>query len=849
MINTPAGKFYLGDSVDPKTQNGVGKHLLYDSSNLTTHGVIVGMTGSGKTGLSINLLEEALHSNIPTIIIDPKGDMPNLTLQFPNLSAEEFLPWINRHDAQQRNMSPMEYSTMVAKSWEFGLKKSGIDKSRIRNLKEKTQFTIYTPGSDSGVSLNILDSFRCPPVSPQNNLEAFTDMVESTVQSLLGLLGLEGDPLQSREFILLSNILQDRWKNGEDLTLESIIGYVMNPPVKKLGVFDVDMLFPQKDRMQLAMLINNVIASPGFAAWIKGEPINPAKWMNRVNGKTPCSIFYLAHLSDSERMFFVTLLLGKIMNYARTLPGTSSLRSLLYFDEVFGYLPPYPKNPPSKTPILTILKQARAFGLGMVLATQNPVDLDYKALTNAGTWFVGKLQTDRDKKRVLDGLDSSSFASNHGEMDDLISNLETRNFILHSAHQKEPEIFRTRFAQAYLRGPVTRTQLKDMMDNNTPMPPVHPQYAPQPQQAPPPQVSRPVSPPAPIPAPIPVSTPVRNTRPLVQEAPQRIEEEPVSETEGYSPIKPELPPGVKNFYLNQSALRDDEIREMFEPFAVDADKVLYLPGLLAKVRLRFDEEKARLVHYKEFFRLIFPFTDDVMPVWTREDSPLEKDMISRKGIPNSLYASPSSLITDKSDAKKIKDDLVELLYSEESIKIFSNIPLKVYSGMNEELHDFERRCAQLVETKMEREMTKIKRKYERKLDTLSRKIDRTVQRIEDAKQDHTLRRSSEALHMGESLLGFFTKKKKSIGHAVSGAMNKHRMADRAQMRIKKYELEIEHLREEMDIINREMDDMVEDARSKYADMVNHIEEKDVSLEKNDIAISEFGLLWVPVSAL
>ncbi len=831
MQNIPTGKFFLGNFADAKTQNSTTTPILYDSANLTTHGVILGMTGSGKTGLSVNLLEEALHSGIPTVIIDPKGDMPNLTLQFPDLSPNDFYKWINKMDAEQRDMSPEEYAAMVARSWEFGLKKSGIEKERIKQLKEKVEFTIYTPGSDAGVSLNILDSFKVPPFSYEDNLEAFSEAVESTVQSLMGLVGIEADPLQSREFILLSNILQDRWKNGEDLTLESLIGYVMTPPVKKLGVFDVEMLFPQKDRMQLAMLLNNVIASPGFAAWIKGQPLNPEGWFNSKNGKVPCTIFYIAHLSDSERMFFVTLLLGKIMSYVRTLSGTSSLRALLYFDEVFGYLPPHPKNPPSKTPLLTILKQARAFGLGMVLATQNPVDLDYKALANAGTWFIGKMQTDRDRKRVLDGLDSSSFSSNRTEMDDLISRLETRNFILHSAHLKQPQVFRTRFAQAYLRGPVTRNQLKEMMEQTAS------------------QASSGAMKPSALPPLAPFNSPYvqQQQSGAAEKIKPEPDEEKAAEYEGYSPVKPDLPAGVNHYYLNPEALRNNDLRSIFKPFRESSDRILYMPALMARIRLRFDEEKARLVQYRELFRMIFPFTEDVMPVWPGEDTLLDKEMIGRKPESNALYAAVSPAATDKNEAKKIYNDLIEILYANEKMNIFSNKSLKMFSNMDEELRDFERRCAEEVESKMEREKVKIESKYQRKLDSLSRQIDRKAQQVEEAKQDLTMRRSTEALHVGESLLGMFTSKKKSIGHAISGAMTKHQMGDKAQQRIKQYELEIEHLRDEMNTVNREMDDAVEDTRRKYTDMVNDIEEIDVALEKSDISLTDFGVLWVPVS--
>ncbi|MCD4786478.1 MAG: DUF87 domain-containing protein [Candidatus Eremiobacteraeota bacterium] len=832
MKNTPAGKLYLGNIVNPKTQDTTDEKFHYDAYNFTTHGVIVGMTGSGKTGLSIGLLEEALHNDIPTIIIDPKGDMPNLALQFPDLSPAEFLPWINKGDAKRRNMPPEEYAGMVSRSWEFGLGKSGIGKDRIKKLIDNVDFRIYTPGSDSGISLNILDSFRAPPISADENAEAFSEAVESTTQSLLGLVGIEGDPLQSREFILISNILQDRWKEGEDLTLESIIGYVMNPPVKKIGVFDVETLYPKNERMQLAMLLNNVIASPGFSTWLKGEPMNPEQWVSKRNGKTPCSIFYISHLSDSERMFFVTLLLSKIMNYVRTLPGTSGLRILLYFDEVFGYLPPHPKNPPSKTPILTILKQARAFGLGMVLATQNPVDLDYKALTNAGTWFIGKLRTDRDKKRILDGLESSSLSTDGREMEKLISSLETRNFILHSVHRKEPVAFHTRFTQAYLRGPITRVQIKSIEEKLQSV-----KSAPSLDGNGSPKVgngkfssldSRFSTP----------NMPGNGTKPVNED-----------ESSEYSAVMSDLPKSLGSYYLTEEACKSQELMNILRPHREKSKNVLYRPALMAKLKLRFDEEKARLVHYKELYRMVFPLHEDSMPNWPDENTPLEDDFIAMRPYSGALFASPPRYLLDEREAKNLINDLVDIIYGEESINILKNQPLKMFGEMGESIDDFERRCSCEVESKMEREEEKIRRRYERTLNTKKRKFDRKMQRLEDLKQESSLRKTTEVVDIGESILGIFTKKKKSIGRSFSRALNKRRYSGRAEQRVKETEVEIEHLSDEMERIKNEMDDELNHIRNKYADMVTDIEETEVTLEKNDIRVVDYGVLWVLVGGV
>src|SRR3990172_8052895 len=173
-------------------------------------------------------------------------------------------------------------------------------------------------------------------------------------------------------------------------------------PFGKIGVVDLESFYPAAERTKLSMRLNNLLASPTFASWLEGEPLDVAEMLYTPAGKPRLAIVSIAHLDDAQRMFLVTILLNEGLAWIRTQPGTSSLRAILYMDEVFGFFPPS-ANPPSKTPMLTLLKQARAYGLGVVLATQNPVDLDYKGLGNAGTWFLGRLQTERDKLRVLYG--------------------------------------------------------------------------------------------------------------------------------------------------------------------------------------------------------------------------------------------------------------------------------------------------------------------------------------------------------------------------------------------------------------------------------------------------------------
>ena len=400
------GAFYLGRVYDPMAGETLDEPILYDSRDLTTHAICVGMTGSGKTGLAIGLLEEAAIDGVPAIIIDPKGDMGNLLFNFPKLEAADFQPWVDPDEAMRKGIGVAEHARKTAELWKKGLASWGQDGARIQRLRDAVDMCIYTPGSTAGVPLRVLRSFDAPPPALREDAEALAERVQSAVSGLLALLDIDADPVSSREYILLSNILQHAWSEGKSLDLAGVIRAIQQPPFDKLGVFDLDVFYPAKERFTLAMAMNNLLASPSFAPWMEGEPLEISKLLYTDEGKPRLSILSIAHLSDSERMFFVTLLLNEVVSWMRTQPGTSSLRALLYMDEIFGYFPPT-REPPSKRPMLTLLKQARAFGVGVVLSTQNPVDLDYKGLSNCGTWFLGRLQTERDKARVLDGLEGA----------------------------------------------------------------------------------------------------------------------------------------------------------------------------------------------------------------------------------------------------------------------------------------------------------------------------------------------------------------------------------------------------------------------------------------------------------
>ncbi|HEX2583885.1 MAG TPA: DUF87 domain-containing protein [Steroidobacteraceae bacterium] len=453
------GQFYLGREVDADTGKDRDQLVMIDSRDLTTHAVCVGMTGSGKTGLCLAMLEEAAIDGVPVLAIDPKGDIANLALQFPKLRGEDFLPWVDEGEAKRKGLSPQEFASATAETWKKGLSDWQEDGDRIQRLMDAAEVSIYTPGSTVGRGLSVLRSFAAPDEMTRADNNALKERVSGSVGGLLGLLGIDADPLKSREHILLSTLLDAAWRAGHDLDLPGLIQQIQKPPFDKVGVFDLETFFPGKDRLAFAMSINNLLAAPGFSAWLSGDALDIQKLLFNADGKPRITIVSIAHLSDAERMFIVTLLLNEVVAWMRRQSGTSALRALVYMDEIFGYFPPS-AMPPSKLPLLTLMKQARAFGVGVVLATQNPVDLDYKGLSNAGTWLIGRLQTERDKARVIEGLlGSGGEGLDKSQLEKLLANLQQRVFLMRNTHEPAPVLVRSRWALSYLRGPMTLAEI------------------------------------------------------------------------------------------------------------------------------------------------------------------------------------------------------------------------------------------------------------------------------------------------------------------------------------------------------------------------------------------------------
>jgi phage terminase Nu1 subunit (DNA packaging protein) len=820
------GAFYLGQEYDLAEGERLDHLVMYDARDLTTHAVCVGMTGSGKTGLCVDLLEEAAIDSVPAIMIDPKGDLTNLLLTFPDLHPEDFEPWVNVDDARRKGMSVGEYARYIADTWRKGLADWGEGPERIRMLKESADFRIYTPGSDAGLPISIMASLRAPALSWDDNEELLREQIQGTVSALLGLVGVEADPLRSREHIFLSNVFEHFWRQGEDLDLARLITAIQSPPVRQLGVFDVDTFFPENDRFGLAMSLNNIIAAPSFGAWIKGEPLDVSSLLYTSAGKPRHSIFYIAHLSEPERMFFVTLLLEQIVTWVRQQSGTTSLRALLYFDEVFGFFPPV-AEPPSKRPLLTLLKQARAFGFGVVLTTQNPVDLDYKGLTNAGTWFIGKLQTERDKMRVLDGLESvtaeAGGALDRRQLDRIISALDSRVFLLHNVHQDQPVIFQTRWAMSYLRGPLTRSQVRQLMAE-TRSEAASPAVAAAPAR---PAVHRDV---APAIAPVPAAVP--------------------DQLLGYSSTPPALPPDLPQVFLPLSLSPNRAIgrleEELGQRLEAEETDLVYEPCLVALGRVSFVDRRRGVNESKEVGLLVQP--GDVGAVIRWEDAdPIEvaPNDLEDRPEPAALFGPVPSELNTTSELKDFGKDFSDYLYHEQALNLYHNPILKLYGQPGESERDFKIRAQQIAREKRDAEVEKLRSKYERKLDRLETRVAREERELAEDQAEYEARKREELLSAGESVIGLLGIFGRRSSTAVSKAARKRRMTTTAKADIEESEEEIARLQEEIEEMRQEMKEEATAITEKWAATLDEIETYPVKPRRSDVQVEVVALAWTP----
>jgi hypothetical protein len=719
------GVFYLGRPYDLRAGKAADVPLLYDSKDLVTHAVCVGMTGSGKTGLCIALLEEAAIDGIPAIVIDPKGDLANLLLTFPDLRPEDFRPWINEEDAARKGLSPDEYAAKQAETWKKGLESWGQDGARIAALRQSADFVLYTPGSSAARGVSILRSFAPPPESIRNDAELLADQIRTSVSGLLALAGIDADPLQSREHILLSAIVQAQWSKGASLDLPSLIAQIQRPPLQRVGVMDVDSFFPERDRFALAMRLNNLLASPSFAAWTQGEPLDVGAFLRSPSGKPRISIFSIAHLGDAERMFFVSMLLNQIVGWTRAQSGTTSLRAIVYMDEIFGYFPPV-ANPPSKQPLLTLLKQARAYGVGVVLATQNPVDLDYKGLSNCGTWFIGRLQTDRDKQRVLDGLEGAAATGaaefNRAEMEQTLAGLGNRIFLMNNVHEDAPVVFETRWVMSYLRGPLTRDQLR------------------------------------------------RLAGPSESDASAAHASAPPALATGASAARPLIPPKIPQVFL--------PLRQLI---AGDA-AVVYRPRLIGIADVYFDLPGGE--RHQQQVSLLTHIGDGPVPVeWmSSKQIELNEDELEQEPLAGARFAPPPAL--DEKRFEQWSKQFADAAYRVAKLELLHSPELKLTARPGEPERDFRGRLGQVLRERRDERAEKLKAKYEPKLRTLQDRIRRAEQAKAKQAEQASAAKWSSVINIGSTILGALLGRRKvttgTLGRAGTSARSIGRTMQESQ---------------------------------------------------------------------
>lgn len=802
--NLPAyeklGVFYLGRPYDLARRETAPAPLLVDSRDLVTHAVCVGMTGSGKTGLLIALLEEAAIDQIPALVIDPKGDLANLLLTFPNLAPADFAPWVDPDAAARQGLTADQLAAREAASWKAGLAQWDQSGERIARLREAADFAIYTPGSTAGLPVSILSSFAAPAPGMVEDGDLMRDRVQTLVSSLLALLDVDSDPLRGREHILLSTIFDTAWRAGTSLDLAGLIQQIQKPAVDRIGVLDLETFYPAKERFELAMACNSLLGSPGFAAWLTGEPLDVDKLLYTPAGKPRVAVLSIAHLSDRERMFFVALLLNQTIGWMRSRPGTASLRAILCMDEVFGYMPPV-AEPPSKRPLLTLLKQARAFGLGLVLATQNPVDLDYKGLSNVGIWLLGRLQTDRDKQRLLDGLEGVAAGGarfDRAGMEQTLAGLGNRVFLMHNVHEDAPVVFQSRWALSYLRGPLTRPEIKRLMD--------------------------PVKQGRPAAVPAPASSPASSPDPGA----------PASAADGLAGRPPVLPPEMAQLYL---------------PLRGRPDGVVYTPALFGAALVHFLDDKKGIDHAEEV-ALLAPLSEGSAPDWyAAEAVELGKDDLETEPVAGARFAAlPDPAVRAKSYAAW-KKQFEDALFRTRTCDLLRSPSLGALSQPGEPERDFRIRLGDQARQERDRQVAELRKSYGPRVAQLQERIRRAEQDRQKQQAQATQQTWSTVLSTGTAVLGALFGRKALSVTTISKAGTAMRSAGRTLQERQ----DVTQAAETVEALNKQLTDLDAELETEVAALQARFDPQKEPLEplslkprkKGDVETRLLTLAWVP----
>ncbi len=766
------------------------------------------------------LIEECLSAGVPTLLIDPKGDLTNLCLIFPQLRGTDFRPWVDEADARKAGLDPDAYAEQQASSWRDGLAGWGITTERLAALRATVDFTIYTPGSTSGRPVNIVGSLQAPAAG--SDPEVVSDEIDGYVTSLLGMLGIAGDPLSSREHILLANIIQNAWSQGHDLDLATLLAQVQQPPMRKLGVLELDAFFPAADRMAFAMRLNGLLASPSFASWLTGDPLDIDSMLFAADGRPRCAIVSTAHLDDEQRQSVTALVLAKLVTWMRRQSGTSDLRALLYMDEVAGYLPPT-ANPPTKRPIMLLLKQARAFGLGVVLSTQNPVDVDYKALSNAGTWLVGRLQTEQDKARLLDGLSSAAGGVDVAAVSDTIG---------------APR-------QAPVPAPPRRLGRPrgddDAMGDELPAWPAHPgpdrrgdgrrRYAGS------------ASGRASVPAPV-AAQATADAAPSAVGAPAAAATEPAA-----SAVVTVGPAGDRRSrrVSGDAGDRRRRTRSRFvDPATPWLGAVGGVPGgrhlraaAVARVDLTYDDG-TEVVAREEYEAVLMPLTqvpDARSFVGVDYD---DRDLVTA-APPGAVYGLVPAEAKSRSYWSGLQKALVAELVRSRTAEILVNAELKATARPGETREQFVARCHAITDDGADRELTALRLKYQARLATAR-------QRVTDAQI------SAQSLQLEyESSFGLAATSMSVLGSLLGGRRSRSSLAAQARRqsaasaKVGAAQQKAATQAQAFTDLERQLEEEVAALDDRWRAKAENVTTRSVPLEKADTVVRDFRLVWIPVA--
>lgn len=789
------GIFYLGRRIAAAAPS---EPLLVDSRRFTTHAVCVGMTGSGKTGLLVSLLEEAALDGIPALVIDPKGDLANLLLAFPDLAPADFLPWVEADAAAREGITVDELAARTARLWSEGLAASGQSPDRIRRLRAAVEMAVYTPGSRAGRPLAMLGSMEPPEPGVEADPELRRERIESLVSGVLALAGIGGDPGTSREHVLLAAIVDALWKRGERVDFGGLVRALPAPPLDRVGFLDLENFYSAADRFQLATRLNTVAAAPGFDAWLTGDPLDPERLLRTPTGRPRVAVVSIAHLPDAQRMAVVTLLATATNAWMRLQGGTSALKALFLMDEVFGYLPPT-ANPPSKTPLLTLLKQARAFGVGVVLATQNPVDLDYKGLSNAGLWFLGRLQTARDKDRVLDGLEGAAAGAggsfDRQRLDRLLAGLSQRQFLLHSIYGDEETLFQTRWTMAYLRGPLLREEIRRLS------------------------------------AAFPPETPAAVAGSTVEHPPAA----GLARPPGNDGPRPLLPPGVKEVFLAPGS--------PFDP----ARPLPYEPCVLARVTVRYGLRGPRITFDREFVR-IAPAGDSLGEAAWDAGVELAAMPVLEPAPRAGMFASLPGPLTGPRGYQALERSLKQWIGRHACLTVWRAVAIDEVSRPGESEADFRGRISQRVRERRDAELEKLAVRQAARLAALDERLGRARQKLEREQAEAQSQSFQSYVSIGSAVLDALLGRRRLSTRAVGRAASSARAASRAARQrtdVVHAEESLAVLEEKRGALEEEIEAEIARVRLEFHPDRTTLEPLEIPALKTGIGAPEVVLAWVP----